>query len=588
MATPIAAVVLASPSRKSVRLNTYVSTEKEGQKKGDRFVAQSGVNGCIPEFAERQFRDNRKRWGKNGERTVMRSGRKFVEGQFVQAYHVIQSFARDDVGKLDPTNPDDWETAHELGVALARRVAGKGRMATVTTQIDGKSGCLHNHIVIDSIDKLTGRSFDSANVKHKLLAATNDEVLKDAGFEQVNTLTNGAEKIEKSELRALAKHVAWQADPTSSPEPFSVAVMKDRVFDAMNYPETVDWDSFVDLCEKMGVEVRRSTARDGRGISYRMLRLDQSGDHFLPATRGDVRRASKLGTRFTMDAVEATLERNLDRRRDFQQRHQATTSQPTTTVPHRDEDRTSFAAASEMPAPESAPLHRNVIDEDAYQSIFGTLNDQMEADREARKPDVLAEIRRVQLAPEIEDEKPAEAARSARETEPAPEPIETVSEPQESAQGTSSAAASDMPFRSLLRGVRLRDPKRQQLIDAMASFDEQAVASLEAGEGFPGADVPAGIGRRFLDDYGEKLEPRVLRFLEQRQKKSDAASELFDKYAGRKDPLAKMRREDVSRMREEVKAGNYDFDEQNLGRGGVVKKSDDKPQKDNKDGPSLV
>ena len=59
-----------------------------------------------------------------------------TEGQFVQAYHVIQSFARDGEGALDPNNPDDWEKAHELGRALAREVAGKTRLATVTTQID--------------------------------------------------------------------------------------------------------------------------------------------------------------------------------------------------------------------------------------------------------------------------------------------------------------------------------------------------------------------------------------------------------------------------------------------------------------------
>lgn len=109
MVKPIAAVVMSSPTRNSARLIAYALTEKDGQAKGDRFVAASGINGCIPEFAEGQFRDNRKRWRKDGTRTVkvqwgtdkvtgQPTYRDVTEGAYVQAYHVIQSFARDGAG----------------------------------------------------------------------------------------------------------------------------------------------------------------------------------------------------------------------------------------------------------------------------------------------------------------------------------------------------------------------------------------------------------------------------------------------------------------------------------------------------------
>ena len=116
MVKPIAAVVMSSPTRNSARLIAYALTEKDGQAKGDRFVAASGINGCIPEFAEGQFRDNRKRWRKDGTRTVkvqwgtdkvtgQPTYRDVTEGAYVQAYHVIQSFARDGAGRSTPTIP---------------------------------------------------------------------------------------------------------------------------------------------------------------------------------------------------------------------------------------------------------------------------------------------------------------------------------------------------------------------------------------------------------------------------------------------------------------------------------------------------
>ncbi len=321
MSTPIAAVVLASPSRTSAALHAYVSMEKKGQKKGDRFVAQSGLNGCIPEFAERQFRDNRKRFNKNGTRkTIVRHAHgetEVTEGQFVQAYHVIQSFARDGEGALNPNNPDDWERAHELGRALAREVAGKARLSTVTTQIDGKTGCLHNHIVIDSVEKTTGRSFQSWNVKHTVLAKAHDELLASLGYEQRNTLGKGREVVEKSELRALAKHQAWEAsrvpgEPFAEDEPFSVAVLKSRVREALADGTFTTFDEFAEVAGQHGVQADERGQKH-RGITYTMLREQEPhGDDWRDTAPGDRRRASRLGADFMMAAVEAAIARNLE------------------------------------------------------------------------------------------------------------------------------------------------------------------------------------------------------------------------------------------------------------------------------------
>ena len=280
MSTPIAAIVTASSSRSSVRLNAYVSNEKKGQAKGERFVAQSGVNGCLPPFEERQFRDNRKHWGKNGERVVERRGKRCREGRYVQAYHVIESFARDGVGAFNPENPDDWERAHGIGETLAKKIAGPHRMATVTTQIDGQSGCIHNHIVIDSIDKTTGRSFDSSNVQHSRLAAAHDELLASLGYRQVNKLDKGLRSLEKGELREEGRHAQWQAaydngESATGDEPYSTAVLRRRIEDTLADTSVTSFDTFIDAARVHGVDVRERGSKGG--ITYTMLRRSGNG-----------------------------------------------------------------------------------------------------------------------------------------------------------------------------------------------------------------------------------------------------------------------------------------------------------------------
>ena len=577
MRAPIAAVVLASPSRTSAALHAYVSTEKKGQKKGDRFVAQSGLNGCIPEFAERQFRDNRKRFNKNGTRKkIVRHAHgetEVTEGQFVQAYHVIQSFARDGEGSLDPNDPDDWEKAHELGMALAKELAGKRRLATVTTQIDGKTGCLHNHIVIDSIEKTTGRSFDSANVKHTVLAKAHDELLASLGYEQRNTLGKGKEVVEKSELRALAKHQAWEAsrvpgEPFAEDEPFSVAVLKSRVREALADGTFTTFDEFAEVAGQHGVQADERGEKH-RGITYTMLReKEPHGDDWRDTAPGDRRRASRLGADFMMAAVEAAIARNLEAQKQAQATLPAPAPAPSPNVPNKGEKPTdkavredpvasATAAVTPPPASAAAPAveslrERFLREMDAeYDASRDRVKAAWEASRESSKP-----------APEPvkgADSAPAAAAKDATLTEvDRVEPATSATAPVTRPPASATAPADDEArYRSQLRDVRLRDQKRQELIDAVAAFDEQAVALLERGEVFAEADVPMGIGRKFLDTYGDRLDREVRKILEQRTAKNEWASILFERAKTMPSDTGDQLRGKARRLRQEVKLGEY-------------------------------
>lgn len=547
MAEQIAAVVVARPSRRSQALNRYVSTEKAGQAKGERFVAASGINGCIPELAEKQMCDNRKRWGKNGTTTDEGPTGKIIVGQYVQAYHVIQSFARDGLGALDPDNPNDWEKAHELGVQLARKVAGKERLATVHTQIDGKTGCVHNHIVIDSIDKTTGRSFDSSNVKHKILTERHDRVLKDSGFNQVNDYpqdgtTKGAEKFEKSELRGLARHQQWEAGDRKEPEPFSVSVLKNRIRRALADESFTTFDEFVDVADDHEVQVEQR-GESGRGIVYAMIRWERwEKEDYLPFSSSDRRRASKLGRDFMMDAVNKAIQRNIDLAKQKQsdrvvQQH---------TAPEPQEAQTTATTKFDGKGPSEAGSRQPSLRTSAIPDIGADVDRQLRESGVESAGEAL--LRKFQgkaspAAPQEHQEGQDTAQPSGGPQDDANEdtatsaPAPVREDDEETTENAPSAAApsasgEDEGYRSPLRDATSKSEDRRAFYARVAEFDEEAREVLSRGERIDEATVPKGIGAHFLKDFSDQLDSTVAEQLRLRQTKKEKVNAAFE--AGKK------------------------------------------------------
>lgn len=65
----------------------------------------------------------------------------------VLAHHIIQSF--------DPKDGIDTATAHKIGVMLAEQVTGGSHEYMIATHLD--KGHLHNHIIVNSVNRETGR-----------------------------------------------------------------------------------------------------------------------------------------------------------------------------------------------------------------------------------------------------------------------------------------------------------------------------------------------------------------------------------------------------------------------------------------------
>lgn len=585
---PIAAVVVASSTRSSAALINYVLSAKKDQK-GERYVIATGVHGLFVSRAEAQFRDVRKRHGKDRA------------GQFVQAYHVIQAFAKDGPGAFDPDDPDDWVRAHEEGRALAELKA-PGRQALVVTQRDGKTGCLHNHIVINSVERETGRSYDSSWITHSRLVQEHDALLAEHGYVQRDDLRQAAndskERYERGEvavvrgrgeqhsreLRDYAKWLEWDTaramaadlgEAFSTVEPFSQDVLTGRVRDAMD-DDVRDWDSFVAAGARHGVKISRR-GKDGRGIRYGMVRAH--GEAVVEPTSRETRRDETLGAEFTLDALETLWARETD-----QKQAQATTTLPTpapsSNVPNNGqkptgksvrEDPATSAAAAVTPPPASAAAP-------AVESLRERFLREMEAEtaasrqrvrdawEAARKPSP-EPVKGVDSAPAATAPGDADVScAAAADTTPTEgdrvEPATFATAPVTAAPASAAApAVADDEYRSRLRDVRVRDQKRQELIEAVAAFEEHSVSLLEQGEVFAETDVPKGIGRKFLDTYGDRIDPEVLYILETRETKKERASVLFER--GQKVPgtIGEQLRDKARRLRQEVKLGEYAMDD---------------------------
>lgn len=314
------AVVMASSTRSVDGLIRYVLEPKKNQH-GERYVMASGTNGLLVSLAKDQMRDIRERWGKN------------TPGAVVQAYHVIQSFAKDI--ELAPDDPGDWMVAQRLGTALAETVF-PGRHGLVVTQRDGSGGCLHNHLVIASVETKTGRSLDSSAVMHARLVEAHEAVLEREGFEQLDELkqaftdaTDRRERGEPSRLRrvtnkdqrdllSFTRHAQWQAECAVADEagnerrlePFSLSALRQRVDQALSAASSTDWPSFVANGKRLGVDIHRENDTSHR-VSYGMMRLKPDKSSREP-TASDRRWCTTLGTAYTLASVTRRVAANAE------------------------------------------------------------------------------------------------------------------------------------------------------------------------------------------------------------------------------------------------------------------------------------
>lgn len=282
---------------------------------------------------------------------------------------LIQSFS---LNELDPSNPDDVLKGHMMGRQLAELIA-QGHQYYVATQIDGKSGLVHNHIGINMIDSGTFKSFDGERpiyekdengeylrysdgplkgqrIYHSKTKSDYDVfMIRDKSDEICSkyiTLDQGNQhgrKLTHAEagLKAKKKYV-WKED------------IREKLDKAIS--ESDSWDDYLQKADDNGVSVgydedrkyilytltdmtdfarnefqkeRKKLAKEGK---YTDEQLDQMEEAFIdqyPANPGHrhAARDRKLGGRYSKEGVEYAIAHKEEEAQAAKQQEEADASQ---------------------------------------------------------------------------------------------------------------------------------------------------------------------------------------------------------------------------------------------------------------------
>ena len=177
----------------------------------------SGVN-CNPDRAVADFRHTKKRWKKTGG---------------IVAFHAYQSFKP---GEVAP------ETAHKIGVALAREMWGDRFEVVVATHLN--TDHCHNHIVVNSVSFKDGRRYNDCKETYREIREASDRLCKEY---ELSVIRNPKGK---------GKHYAqWSAEKNGKPTYKSLTQQDiDRAIAA-----SVTEKQFWKCMEEMGYTIRLYT-----------------------------------------------------------------------------------------------------------------------------------------------------------------------------------------------------------------------------------------------------------------------------------------------------------------------------------------
>ena len=202
---------------------------------------------------------------------------------------LLQSFSRNE---FNPDDPDDIRKASEVGQETVRRFY-PGRQAVVFTQIDGKSGLVHNHIYINDVSLETGLACTKEQHKFEVVKQWTNEVTAefttlDSGAGKTADKTTQTERVKREQGKWV-----WKDD------------LRDRVREAMS--QATDEQSFLDNLSKNGVEVEvKDQKKHGHFYTYTLTDFSRAPEGTVLPKKAHAR-SYNLGDAYGYDALEDML-----------------------------------------------------------------------------------------------------------------------------------------------------------------------------------------------------------------------------------------------------------------------------------------
>ena len=208
---------------------------------------------CTLETAFADMRQTKEQWHKPGG---------------VQGYHLVQSFAADEVTP---------ELAHRIAKELADRVLGGRYEYVIGTHLN--TGHIHSHIVWNSVSWVDGKKYRS-NYKSYVteIRAVSDELCRKYKLSVIDT---------ENSNHVAKPYAEWLAEKNNRPT-WRTAIRQD-VDEAIQ--QSLTWRQFLTVLDRKGYEVRL-------GRKYPVLR---------PPGKERFVRFKTLGKRYTPEAIQTRI-----------------------------------------------------------------------------------------------------------------------------------------------------------------------------------------------------------------------------------------------------------------------------------------
>ena len=208
---------------------------------------------CTLETAFADMRQTKEQWNKPGG---------------VQGYHLVQSFAADEVTP---------ELAHRIAKELADRVLGGRYEYVIGTHLN--TGHIHSHIVWNSVSRIDGKKYHSNGKSYVTeIRAVSDELCRKYKLSVIDT---------ENSNHVAKPYAEWLAEKNGQPT-WRTAIRQD-VDEAIQ--QSLTWRQFLSAMERKGYEVRM-------GRKYPVLR---------PPGKERFVRFKTLGKRHTPEAIQTRI-----------------------------------------------------------------------------------------------------------------------------------------------------------------------------------------------------------------------------------------------------------------------------------------
>ena len=209
-----------------------------------------------------------------------------------QVLRIVQSFSKKE---LNPENRSDILTANNVGTEFAREFY-PGRQAMVFTQTDGKSGLVHNHIIVNDVHMETSKACENIQYYWPQITKWTDKIAS-----KHFTLDDGKEKMgiydKNSQMERTRKDqdkYVWKDD------------LRERVM--ASYTDALNEEVFFKNLEKNGVGVRKGKSKKyGEYYTYELKDLSRVPKDVKLPDRALKSRSYKLGETYTPEIIKMAV-----------------------------------------------------------------------------------------------------------------------------------------------------------------------------------------------------------------------------------------------------------------------------------------